>query len=155
LDLKLPLLESVLVSNNEHIDRAAEAILSLGQRRISIIGLSFKAGTDDLRESAVVYLVKKLIAEGCDIRIWDENVVLGQLIGSNREFIEAYIPHIGMLLRSNLEEVLAHGNVVVLGTNCLLREQLANRLSDDQHLIELANLMTLASKETSAMVAHS
>src|SRR5207253_8786400 len=82
LDLKLPLLESILQSNSEHIDRAAETILGLGKRKIGILGLSFKPGTDDLRESPIVHLVKKLIAEGCDVQIWDDNVALGKLIGS-------------------------------------------------------------------------
>src|SRR5205814_651898 len=79
LDLKLPLLESILPSNSEHIERAAETILALGKRKIGVLGLSFKPGTDDLRESPMVHLVKKLIAEGCELQIWDENVALGQL----------------------------------------------------------------------------
>jgi len=81
LDLKLPLLESILPSNAEHIDRAAEVILALGMRKIGVLGLSFKPGTDDLRESSIVHLVKRLIAEGCQVQIWDKNVSLGHLIG--------------------------------------------------------------------------
>jgi GDP-mannose 6-dehydrogenase len=154
LDLRLPLLESILPSNTEHIDRAAESILSLGKRKISILGLSFKPGTDDLRESPLVHLVKKLISEGCDVQIWDENVALGQLIGSNRDFIEAYIPHIGTLLRDNLRRVLAHGDVVVLGTNALSREELEKRLYEDQSLIDLAHLTRPVLNQTAAMAAQ-
>jgi GDP-mannose 6-dehydrogenase len=147
LDLRLPLLESILPSNSEHIDRAAEAILSLSKRKVGVLGLSFKPGTDDLRESPLVHLVKKLIAEGCDVQIWDPNVALGQLIGSNREFIEAYIPHIGTLLRGDLDGVLNHAEVVVIGTNSVKREELRKRLHDRQHIIDLENLVQPALKE--------
>jgi GDP-mannose 6-dehydrogenase len=140
LDLKLPLLESVLPSNTEHIERAAENILSLSKRKIGVIGLSFKSGTDDLRESAMVHLIKKLIAEGCDVRIWDENVSLGQLIGSNRHFIDSYIPHIGTLLREDVNNVIDHAEVVVLGSNVLPREKVLSLLSEQQVLIDVASL---------------
>ena len=140
LDLKLPLLESILPSNAEHIDRAAEAILALGMRKIGVLGLSFKPGTDDLRESSIVHLVKRLIAEGCQVQIWDKNVSLGQLIGSNRQFINDSIPHIGMLLRDDIQDVLAHAEVLVAATNALSRERLIAQLRDGQYLIDLASL---------------
>ena len=140
LDLKLPLLESILPSNAEHIDRAAEAILALGMRKVGVLGLSFKPGTDDLRESSIVHLVKRLIAEGCQVQIWDKNVSLGQLIGSNRQFINDSIPHIGMLLRDDIQDVLAHAEVLVDATNALSRERLIAQLRDGQYLIDLANM---------------
>jgi GDP-mannose 6-dehydrogenase len=154
MDLKLPLLESILPSNTEHIDRAAEAILSLSKRRVAILGLSFKPGTDDLRESPMVHLVKKLIAEGCDVRIWDENVALGQLIGSNRDFIESYIPHIGTLMRGELNEVLAHADVVVLGTNSVTHAAVLERLTEEQCLIDLANPGRPAFNEAVILAGH-
>src|SRR5256886_1480275 len=137
LDLKLPLLESILPSNTEHIERAAETILSLSRRKIGVLGLSFKPGTDDLRESPIVHLVKRLIAEGCDVQIWDDNVALGKLIGSNREFIESYIPHIGTLLRDDIRNVLGHADVVVLGTNPVAVEELRKGLRYDQQFIDV------------------
>jgi GDP-mannose 6-dehydrogenase len=140
LDLKLPLLESLLPSNDEHIDRAAQAILGLNKRKIGVLGLSFKPGTDDLRESSMVHLVKRLIAEGCDVQIYDENVSLGQLIGSNRQFIESYIPHIGSLLRDNLDAVISGAEVVVRGANAIPGHVLFARLNDGQYLIDVANL---------------
>lgn len=140
LDLKLPLLESLLLSNDEHIERAAEAILSLNRRRVGVLGLSFKPGTDDLRESPMVHLVKRLIAEGCEIEIFDENVSLGQLIGSNRQFIESYIPHIGSLLRDNLDSVLAGAEVIVRGSNAIPGNAVLARLSEGQYLVDVANL---------------
>ena len=140
LDLKLPLLESILPSNAEHVDRAAEAILALGMRKVGVLGLSFKPGTDDLRESSIVHLVKRLIAEGCQVQIWDKNVSLGQLIGSNRQFINDSIPHIGMLLRDDIQDVMAHAEVLVAATNALSRERLIAQLRDGQYLIDLSNL---------------
>jgi GDP-mannose 6-dehydrogenase len=140
LDLKLPLLESVLLSNSEHIDRAAETILAVGKRKIGVLGLSFKPGTDDLRESPMVHLVKKLIAEGCEIKIWDKNVSLGQLIGSNRQFINEYIPHIGTLLRDDIDDVVAQAEIVVKATNAITREELTAKLREGQCLIDVENV---------------
>jgi len=140
LDIQLPLIESILPSNTQHINRATEAILELGKRRIGIIGLSFKAGTDDLRESPIVHLVKRLIAEGCDIQIWDNNVSLGRLIGSNREFIEVQIPHIGALLRDDIGSVTAHADVLVLGNNTVARDEILSSLGKDCYVFDVANL---------------
>ncbi len=140
LDLKLPLLESILPSNAEHIERAAETVLSLGKRKVGVMGLSFKPGTDDLRESPMVHLVKKLIAEGCDVQIWDENVSLGQLMGSNRDFIESTIPHIGTLLQDSVQRVIDHGDVLVVGTNLIQRDVLLASLRDSQILIDVTSL---------------
>ena len=87
-----------------------------------MLGLSFKAATDDLRESPQVQLVKRLLGEGREIRIWDNNVSLGRLIGSNREYIEQVIPHVGSLLNANLKEVLRDAEVVVIGTQAASTE---------------------------------
>jgi GDP-mannose 6-dehydrogenase len=92
LDLQLPLLESLLPSNEEHLERAVNMILGTGKRNIGMLGLSFKPATDDLRESPHVLIVKRLLGEGRQILIWDENVSLGQLIGSNRQYIDEVIP---------------------------------------------------------------
>lgn len=140
LDLKLPLLESILPSNFEHIDRALEEILQINRRRIGILGLSFKSGTDDLRESPMVHLVKRLLGEGCQCRIWDRNVVMGHLMGSNRQFIENTIPHIGVLLCDDLDEVVKSTDVILLGTSELEKEKVLAQLRSDQILIDLVSL---------------
>ena len=111
----------------------------MSKRKVGVLGLSFKPGTDDLRESPMVHLVKKLIAEGCDVRIWDDKVSLGQLIGSNRQFIEEYIPHIGSLLRENIDSVLSHAELVVLGTNALTSNEIIDRI-DGQYFIDVTTL---------------
>jgi GDP-mannose 6-dehydrogenase len=140
LDLKLPLFESILPSNDEHLDRAVDMILETGKKKIAMLGLSFKAATDDLRESPQVQLVKRLLGEGRQIQIWDDNVSLGRLIGSNRQYIEEVIPHIGSLLSSNLEEVVNRSEVVVIGTRGVDREALRRSLQPEQVVIDLVNL---------------
>ena len=139
LDLGLPLLESILPSNAVHLDRTIDAILSTNRKKIAMLGLSFKAGTDDLRESPQVQLVKRLLGEGCQIRLWDRDVSLGRLAGSNQQYIEQVIPHIGSLLSSDFEEVVRSGEVVVIGTK-IEKEQLGNLLTSDQIVIDLINL---------------
>ena len=140
LDLRLPLFESIMPSNEEHLERAVNLVLHTGKRKIAMLGLSFKAATDDLRESPQVQLVKRLIGEGREIEIWDDNVSLGRLIGSNREYIERVIPHIGSLLKPNLIEVLNTAEVVILGTRGIDRRFLQERIREDQLVIDLVNL---------------
>src|SRR5713101_1710207 len=140
LDLKLPLFEAILPSNERHLERAVEMVLETGKRNIAMLGLSFKAATDDLRESPQVQLVKRLLGEGRQIQIWDDNVSLGRLIGSNRQYIEEVIPHIGSLLCSSLEQVLQNAEVVVIGTRGLDKETLGRHLRKDHIIIDLVNL---------------
>jgi GDP-mannose 6-dehydrogenase len=140
LDLSLPLMESILRSNAEHVERALEADLQTKKKKISVLGLSFKAGTDDLRESPQVQLIKRLLGEGCDVRVWDPDVSLGRLAGSNRQYIEEVIPHIGSLLSSDLEQVIREGEVVVIGTKSAARDQVAAALRPEQIVIDLVHL---------------
>ncbi len=140
LDLNLPLFQSILPSNEEHLDRAVEMVLKSGKKKIAMLGLSFKAATDDLRESPQVQLVKRLLGEGRQVRIWDDNVSLGQLIGSNRQYIEEVIPHIGSLLSTNLSEVVATAEVVVIATRGLDGAELRKSLKPEHIVIDLVNL---------------
>ena len=140
LDLNLPLFQSILPSNDEHLDRAVQMVLEAGKKKVAMLGLSFKAATDDLRESPQVQLVKRLLGEGRQIRIWDDNVSLGRLIGSNRQYIEEVIPHIGALLSTSLSEVLKDAEVVVIATRGLNHDELRGCLRPDQVVIDLVNL---------------
>src|SRR6267378_923240 len=140
LDLVLPLFQSIMPSNEEHLERAVEMVLETGKKKIALLGLSFKAATDDLRESPQVQLAKRLLGEGRDLKIWDDNVSLGQLIGSNRQYIEAVIPHIGSLLCPDIETALAQAEVVVIGTRGLDRATLTRQIRSDQIVIDLVNL---------------
>lgn len=150
LDLNLPLFQSILPSNEEHIDRALELVLTTGKKKVGMLGLSFKAATDDLRESPQVLLVKRLLGEGRQIRIWDDTVSLGRLIGSNRQYIEDEIPHIGSLLSSDLSEVLKDSDVVVIGTRGVARDELSRLLRPDHIVIDMVNLERAARPATSA-----
>ena len=140
LDLKLPLFESIVPSNDEHFRRAVEIVLQTGKKKVALLGLSFKAATDDLRESPQVQLVKLLLGEGCEVTIWDDNVSLGRLIGSNREYIEQAIPHIGSLLCNDLGEALRQAEVVVIGTRGIQRDELQKHLRPDHCVVDLVNL---------------
>ena len=140
LDLKLPLLESLMPSNAEHVDRAVEMVMETGKKKIAQLGLSFKAGTDDLRESPQVQLIKRLMGEGLEVRIWDEDVSLGRIAGANRQYIEEVIPHIGSVLTDDLESVLRGAEVVILGNKSASKEQLAKHLKPEQIVIDLIHL---------------
>ena len=139
LDLELPLLQSLMPSNEQHVDRGVEAVLRTGKRKIAMLGLSFKAGTDDLRESPQVQLIKRLIGEGCQVKVWDKDVSLGRLAGSNRQYIEDVIPHIGSLLSADMREVVHDAEVVIVGTK-VEKDELANLLTPGQMVIDLVNL---------------
>jgi GDP-mannose 6-dehydrogenase len=140
LDLGLPLLEALMPSNAEHIERAVDAVLQTGKRKVAMLGLSFKAGTDDLRESPQVVLIKRLLGEGCQVRVWDRDVSLGRLAGSNRQYIEEVIPHIGSLLSSDLDEVVRSGEVLVIGSKAVTKDALSGVMKNGQIVIDLVNL---------------
>ena len=140
LDLKLPLLESLMPSNAEHVDRAVEMVMSTGKKKIAQLGLSFKAGTDDLRESPQVQLIKRLMGEGLEVKVWDEDVSLGRLAGANRQYIEEVIPHIGSVLSADLESVLSTAEVVILGNKSASKDRLTTRLRPEQIVIDLIHL---------------
>lgn len=113
-DVPVPLLSGILPSNDGQIRRAIEAVLAKRRRRIGIVGLSFKPGTDDLRESPMVVLVEALIGKGCDVRIYDPNVAVARLIGANRRYIEEEIPHIASLMCESLDALLDHAEALVI-----------------------------------------
>jgi len=114
-DVSLPLLSHVLPSNEEHLRRAFDLVAATGKRRIGLFGLSFKPGTDDLRESPLVELAERLLGKGYDLRIYDDNVAVSRLMGANREFIESRLPHLGDLLADSVDDVVAHADVMVVG----------------------------------------
>jgi GDP-mannose 6-dehydrogenase len=115
LDLETPMLNAILTSNRQQIERAVEIVLQTGCKRVGVLGLSFKPQTDDLRESPLVTLVERLIGKGLKLAIYDREVELARLCGANKEFIEQEIPHISALMRQELEEVIDHAEVIVIG----------------------------------------
>ncbi len=114
-DLQPALLGSILASNEAQVRRGVEAVLATRKRRIGVVGLSFKEGTDDLRESPMVSLVEALVGKGCQVRILDRNVALARLTGANRRYIEEQIPHVAQLMCDDMGELLGHAEVLVIG----------------------------------------
>ena len=115
LDQETPLLSAILPSNDMQVQRAIAMIQGLGKKRLAFLGLSFKPGTDDLRESPLVLLVETFIGKGYDIRIFDENVSLARLVGANKAFIEKEIPHVSSLMTDAVQEAVDFGEVIVVG----------------------------------------
>jgi GDP-mannose 6-dehydrogenase len=115
VDLELPLLESILPANERHLRRAVDLVLAAGGRRIALFGLSFKPGTDDLRESPLVELAERLLGKGYELRIHDSAVALSALVGANRAYVEEHIPHLSRLLVPSPEEALEGADVCVVG----------------------------------------
>ena len=114
-DVSAPLLANILVSNEDHLKRAVELVVGTGRRKVGLFGLSFKPGTDDLRESPMVELAERLIGKGYDLRIYDANVALSRLIGANRDYISSHLPHLSDLLTNSASDVLEHAEVCVVG----------------------------------------
>jgi GDP-mannose 6-dehydrogenase len=115
LDLDLPLLSSILPGNDAQLERAVQMVFAQGKKRLGFLGMSFKPGTDDLRESPLVRLIEACIGKGYHIRIFDRNVSLARLVGANKAYIEHEIPHVSRLLTEDLSEVLAFAEVLVVG----------------------------------------
>jgi GDP-mannose 6-dehydrogenase len=139
-DVEVPVLANLLGSNEIHLRRVVDMVIALGRRKIGIFGLSFKSGTDDLRESPLVELAERLIGKGYDVRIYDAHVVLSKLMGANRAFIEESLPHLDNLLTDDIQSVLAHGEVFVAGAKDRAIVEAVDRLRDDQVVIDLVRL---------------
>jgi GDP-mannose 6-dehydrogenase len=116
LDVETPVLSSILASNQVQVERALTLIRASGQRRVGLLGLSFKEGTDDLRESPIVTLAEQLIGKGFELLIYDRNVKLASLVGANRDYILNHIPHIGRLLVDDPQQLFAGCDIVVIAT---------------------------------------
>jgi GDP-mannose 6-dehydrogenase len=116
-DLTVPVLGEILPSNERQIQQGVDRVLAIRRRRVGVLGLAFKSGTDDLRESPMVRLVEGLIGKGCDVRILDRSVSIASLGGANRRYIEEEIPHIASLMCDSLETLLAHSEVLVVGND--------------------------------------
>jgi GDP-mannose 6-dehydrogenase len=140
LDLDLPLLNAILPSNAQQLDRALQLVLD-GPRQVGVLGLAFKAGTDDLRESPVVEVVERLIGKGYDVRIYDGNVNLAKLVGANRDYILEQIPHISDLLASSIDEVVDHAHTLVIGNNDRAFRAVAERPRPGQRIVDLVHII--------------
>jgi GDP-mannose 6-dehydrogenase len=140
-DVDLPMLGAILESNRLHLNHAIGKVLATGARRVAMIGLSFKTGTDDLRESPLVMLAEALIGKGVKLSIFDPDVSLSRLLGSNKRFIEAHLPHIGELVGDDLAAALADADLVIVGTtSAAVLDALAGSVRPDQKVLDLVNM---------------
>ncbi|MDZ7265862.1 MAG: UDP-glucose/GDP-mannose dehydrogenase family protein [candidate division KSB1 bacterium] len=140
-DLSLPLLEAVLPSNERHLQRVVEMVLAQGKRRIGILGLSFKAGTDDLRESPLVWLTETLLGKGYELRILDRDVAMARLMGGNKEYIEKEIPHLSSLLCRSLEEIVAFAELIIIGNGNREYAAVFEKRKPEQVVIDLVRML--------------
>jgi GDP-mannose 6-dehydrogenase len=140
LDVDLPVIQSILPSNRLQIDKALEQVMDTGGQQIGLLGFSFKAGTDDLRESPLVILAEALHGKGKRLRIYDKNVSLARLVGANKEYIDKQIPHLSSLLCDTIEEVVDDSEVVVVGTQTPEFVAALARCRPDQIVVDLVRL---------------
>jgi GDP-mannose 6-dehydrogenase len=139
-DVDVPLLANVLPSNEAHLRRAVDVVTSSGHRRVGIFGLSFKPGTDDLRESPLVELAERLVGKGYQLRIYDPNVCMSLLTGANRAYVAERLPHLGELITDDVNEVVEHAEVCVAGTREPAVVAAIDRCIDGRLVIDLVRL---------------
>jgi GDP-mannose 6-dehydrogenase len=138
--MHLPVLEAILPSNELQINQAYQLIRKTGCKRIGVLGLSFKEGTDDLRESPVVELIEHLVGKGYQVKVYDKNVSLAKLHGANRAYIEHEIPHISQLMSESIEEVIEQSDVIVLGNKTEGYSKFSDKLRADHKVIDLVRV---------------
>jgi GDP-mannose 6-dehydrogenase len=137
LDLPAPILEATLESNERQVTRAFDMVMASGSKRVGVLGLAFKEGTDDLRESPMVALIERLLGKGLQVAVYDREVSRARLIGANKEYIEREIPHIWSLMHSTVADVLARSETIVIGNGSKEFTEVAGRLDDGQVVIDL------------------
>ncbi|MGH2385799.1 MAG: nucleotide sugar dehydrogenase, partial [Candidatus Limnocylindria bacterium] len=140
LDVHAPVLEAILPSNQRHVERTFEMIQGIGKRRIGVLGLSFKAGTDDLRESPLVTLVERLIGRGYEVKVYDRNVSLANLHGMNRAYIEREIPHVVSIMTDSIEDLVGHADVLIIGNGDPAFAAAVAERQPGQHVIDLVRI---------------
>jgi GDP-mannose 6-dehydrogenase len=141
LDVETPILRATLESNRRQIERAFDLVMAAGSRKVGILGMSFKEGTDDLRESPMVALIEMLIGKGCELAIYDRDVSQSRLMGANKEYIEREIPHVWTLVRRRLDDVLAASDVLVVGNATVEFRELGPRLRPGQVVVDLVRVL--------------
>ncbi len=140
LDLDLPILNSILPSNMLQIERGLQMIMQQDSKKIGVLGFSFKAGTDDLRESPMVEVIERLLGKGYEVKIYDRNVNLAKLIGANKDYILNHIPHISKMMVDSIEEILDHADTIVIGNGSPEFSDILLKINDKQKVIDLVRI---------------
>lgn len=149
LDLEVPILNAIMPSNRYQVDRGFDMIVASGRKKIGVLGFSFKAGTDDLRESPIVEVIERLLGKGYDVKIYDKNVNIASLVGANRDFILNQIPHISKMMTDSIEDVLEYSEVIVIGNGSAEFKEIPDRISEEQTVIDLVRIVDRQSEEGS------
>jgi GDP-mannose 6-dehydrogenase len=140
-DVHSPVLEAILPSNKRQVDLAYQMVRQTGRKRVGVLGFSFKAGTDDLRESPIVELIEQLIGKGYEVMVYDRNVSLANLQGANRAYIETEIPHIASLMADSIDTVIANNDVIIIGNRSPAFGEVYQKLREDQVMIDLVRVV--------------
>ncbi len=146
VDIEMPVIQSILPSNQLQIRHAIDMVVETGRKQVGLLGFSFKAGTDDLRESPIVILAEALLGKGYQLRIYDRNVSIARLVGANRDYINTQIPHLSSLLADTLDEVLDRSEVIVVGNAAPEFGDALTRTRPDQVIIDLVRTRADRSK---------
>jgi len=147
LDMELPLINAILPSNQRQIEKGINMIVNKGYRKIGILGFSFKAGTDDLRESPLVAVIEYLLGKGYELKLYDRNVSLAALTGANQDYILNHIPHISKLMASSMNEVLDFAETIVIGNGATEFRNVPNELKSGQVVVDLVRIVPKLSGE--------
>lgn len=139
-DIDVPILNAIIPSNQKQIEKGLAMITGKASKKVGILGFSFKAGTDDLRESPLVEVIERLIGKGYDIRLYDRNVKIASLVGANRDYILNHIPHISKLMVDSIDEVLAHADTVVIGNGAKEFSAIAERIPAGKCIVDLVRI---------------
>lgn len=139
-DLQLPILTSILPSNDIQVGRGLQLVQEKGHKRVGVLGFSFKAGTDDLRESPMVEVIERLLGKGYDLRVYDRNVKIASLVGANRDFILNRIPHISRLMVDSIDQILEHAETVVIGNRDPDFRSVPERMRANQVLVDFVRI---------------
>ena len=142
VDLEMPVIQAILGSNQLQIQHAIDEIVDTGKKRVGLLGFSFKAGTDDLRESPIVILAEALLGKGYQLCIYDKNVSIARLVGANKDYINKQIPHLSSLLTENIDEVLEKSDVIVVGNAAPEFSEALTRTRPDQIILDLVRVKT-------------
>lgn len=140
LDLEMPLLNSVLPSNQHQVQKGLSMIMDKGKKKVGVLGFSFKAGTDDLRESPLVDVIEHLIGKGYELKLYDKNVNLAALTGANQDYILNRIPHISKLMVQDMNEVLEFAETIVIGNGAEEFKSVPDRLKPGQSIVDLVRI---------------
>jgi GDP-mannose 6-dehydrogenase len=140
LDLEMPLVASVLASNHQQVEHAIDRIVETGRKRVGLLGFSFKADTDDLREAPMVILAEALLGKGFELSIYDKNVSMARLVGANKQYITEQIPHLSRHLCESIDQVIDQSEVIVIGNNSPEFPEAVTRCRPDQIVVDLVRL---------------